>query len=267
MPLVDPGTGNPYPSINQVMDFARSRVNDMMNDVSGDLLSNDAPYAQTFLTSAWKWYQARCDTAGVQTFIKSVMIHGLPQRSSNDVGNESWITWAGCSDGVFQFVQPVLPQDMISPKSIWRRRYVQPDGDGYQTLNANRFELMAQATDGLPAYLDPNVYDWRADGIYFYGASYAQDWKFRYSAYRAPLDITMPDNLVPMMMCEDCLGARVAFEFANARGAAQSPAMEAWAETAFNTTSQRATRIKGRQNIRRQGYSGGNDYRRYPNTY
>lgn len=263
MPLVDSG-GSPYPSINSVMNTARSRVNDMMNDVDGDLLSNDAPYAQTFLTSAWKWYQARCDTAGVQTFIRSVMLSGLPARATNDVGNEGWITWTGCSDGVNQFDGPVLPQDMISPKSIWRRRSLPLNSDGSTPENSHALELMTQAVDGLPVYLDTNVYDWREDGIYFYGTNYAQDWKFRYSAYRAPLDITQPDLLVPMMMCEDCLGARVAFEFANARGATQAPAMEAWAETAFNTTSQRATRIKQRQSIRRQGYSsgGGNGFNR-----
>jgi hypothetical protein len=259
MPLTD-GGGNPYPTINEVMEFARARVNDMMNDVNGDLLSNDAPYAQTYLTSAWKWYQSKCDTAGVQTFIRSVVLSGIPQRSNDDVGNEGWITWSGCSDGVNQFSSPVLPQDMISPKSIWRRPYV-----AQGATNTSAFELMTQAVDGLPVYLDCNVYDWREDGIYFYGAQYAQDWKFRYSAYRAPLIITRPDDLVPMMMCEDCLGARVAFEFANARGATQAPAMEAWAETAFNTTSQRATRIKQRQSIRRQGYSTGSGYNRYPN--
>jgi hypothetical protein len=59
-----------------------------------------------------------------------------------------------------------------------------------------------------------------------------------------------------MMMCEDCLGARVAFEYASARGATQAATMEAWAETAFNTTGLRSTRIKGRQSIRRIGYTG-----------
>jgi len=263
MPQVDPGTGFPYPTINEVMDIARARVNDMANDTTGDLLSNDSPASQTYLTAAWKWYQGRCDTAGVQTFIKHVTIYGIPQRENDDVANEAWMNWAGCSDGVNQFESPVLPQDMISPKSVWRRKsQVQNAG----VVNTARFFLMEQATDGLPVLLDCNVYDWRDDGLYFYGASFAQDWKFRYSAYRLPLDITKPDSQVPMMMCEDCLGARVAFEFANSRGAAQAPAMEAWAETAFSTISQRATRIKGRQNIRRQGYSGRDNRNQfYPN--
>jgi len=235
----------------------------MMNDTTGDLLSNDSPASQTYLTAAWKWYQARCDTAGVQTFIRHTTIYGIPARANDDVANESWLTWSGCSDGVNQFDGPVLPQDMISPKSCWRRQSQVTSNPG--TPNTAPFNLMVQATDGLPVWLDCNVYDWREDGLYFYGTNYPQDWKFRYSAYRAPLDITQPDSQVPMMMCEDCLGARVAFEFANSRGATQAPAMEAWAETAFTTISLRATRIKGRQNIRREGYSGRNRNRGYPN--
>jgi hypothetical protein len=249
------------------MDIARARVNDMMNGAEGDLLANDVPSSQAYLTAAWKWYQARCDTAGVQTFKRTVPIFGIPVRASNDVAYECWITWGGCSDGVNQFELPTLPVDMISPKSIWRRPNV-PAGDDISNIASNmaRFELMFQATDGLPPYLDPNWYEWRDDGLYLYFETYVQDLKLSYSAYRSPLDLSQPNNVVPMMFCEDCLGARVAFEFANARGADQAPAMAAWAETAFNTTSQRASRIKGRQSIRRQGYSGrlSNRYS-YPN--
>ena len=252
MPIVPPATGSPYPTVGEVMDTARARVDDMMNDTTGDLLANDAPASQTYLTSAWNWYQARCDTAGVQTFIRVAFLPGIPARSNDDPANEAYISWSGCSDGVFQYEGPVLPQDMISPKSIWRR---QTQGSVTPSDNAQNFWLMTQAVDGLPIWLDPNQYDWRDDGIYFYGDTFAQDWKFRYSAYRAPLDITQPDSQVPMMMCQDCLGARVAFEFANARGATQASAMEAWAETAFQTTSQRVTRLKQRQNIRRQPYN------------
>jgi hypothetical protein len=191
----------------------------------------------------------------VQTFKRVVTLFGIPARANDDVANEAWLTWNGCSDGVNQFDGPNLPLDMISPKSFWRRRTGGLGDDGSIRANSSEFCLMTQATDGLPAYLDCNVYEWRDDGLYFYGANFAQDFKMSYSAYRPPLNIMEPDALVPMMMCEDCLGARVAFEFANSRGAAQATTMEAWAETAFTTTSLRSTRIKGRQSIRRQGYT------------
>lgn len=269
MPLVDGGLGNPYPTIEEVMDTARMRVNDMMNSTEGDLLSDDAPASQTYLTAAWKWYQTKCDTSGVQTFIRSATLYGLPARASNDVSYESFITWQGCSDGINQYEGPAFPQDMISPKSIWRRPAVALAADGSQSTNQQPFLLMTQAVDGLPPFLDPNQYEWREDGLYFYGDNFIQDFKFRYSAFRAPLDLTNPQLLVPMMMCEDCLGARVAYEYAHARGAAQAPDMKAWADEAFDETKLRATRIKGRQSIRRQGYSGrlnNNSWNRcYPN--
>jgi hypothetical protein len=266
VPIVPIPAGNPYPTINEVMNIARARVNDMMNDAIGDELANDVPASQVYLSAAWKWFQSRCDTAGVQPFTQVAMLYGIPARASNDLGNECSISWAACSDGVNTFGGPLLPQDMIAPKSVWRRQYQQPDSNGAQTLNSSPLCLMTQAPDGLPVWMDTNTIDIRDDAIYFYGELYAQDWKFRYSAYRPALDITQPTAQIPMMMCEDCLGARIAFEFASARGAVQAPAMEAWAETAFNTVTQRAARIKMRQTIRRRGYTGRNTFTRtYPN--
>ena len=246
MGLQPPAGGNPYPTVGSVMDTARARVLDMINDTSGDLLTNDAPYAQTHLSNAWTWYQDRCADLGVETLIKELVIQGLPAAYSFDTQYQAWLTWMGCSDGVNQFEQPVLPQDLISPLSIWRR----------QSGNQTTFQLMDQAEDGLPVVRNVNVYDWRDDGMYYYATSYPQDVRMRYAAYRADLDVTAPETLVPMMRCTDCLGARVAFEYASSRGSAQTAALEAWAETAFqNGAAQRTTRRKQRQTLRRRPYS------------
>lgn len=246
MPLVSPTLGNPYPTINAIMDVARARVNDMMNDTSGDLLSNDAPYSQTYLSAAWHWYQDKCADAGVETLIKEIVLYGLPATASNDPADKAHVTWMGCSDGVNQFETPALPQDLIQPLSVWRR----------QSGTQAPFQLMTQAKDGLPTCFDYTVYDWRDDGMYYYASNYTQDFQIRYSAYRAELLLSQPLSLVPMMRCENCLGARVAFEFANARGAAQAPQMEQWAEKAFQEgAAQRTSKRKQRQSLRRIPYS------------
>ena len=185
------------PTIGEIMNVARMRVDDMMNDATGDLLANTTPYAQTMLSAAWRWYQDRCATVGVETLIRSTVVYGLPVQVSQDVGNEAYLTWMGCSDGVNQYASPVLPQDLIQPLSIWRRDSVTP----YTSQNNANFRLMSQAVDGLPVWLDYNVYDWREDGIYFYAWSNLQDFRIRYSAYRADLNITRPTDLVPMMRC------------------------------------------------------------------
>ena len=255
-PLVDGALGNPYPTIETIMNQARVRVNDASNDISGDLLTDDAPYTPTILNTAWRWLQGRAYTAGVETYLQEVVIYNFPVRASNDPSYQAFIGWQGCGDGQNQYESPALPQDLIQPLSIWSRPSVAIASDGTQPTNEVPFRLMTQATDGLPVWLDPCVYDWRQDGLYFFAQTFTQDYRIRYAAYRANLDITQPNSLVPMMMCEDVMSARVAYEYANLRGAAQAPAMMQMSEDAFGIIAQRTSRRKQRQSIRRQGYSG-----------
>lgn len=247
MPGIAPPVGNPYPTIGSVMNVARARVNDMINDADGDLLTNEAPYSQTYLSAAWRWLQRRCATAGVETAINEVVLYDLPAQGSQDPADQAYVAWLGCSDGVNQMEAPRLPMELIYPLSVWRR----------QACTQNAFGLMSQARDGLPPWFDFNVYDWRHDGLYFYAPTYSQDLKIRYSAYLRDLDITLVGQEVPIMMCEDALGARVAFEFASARGSAQATQMETWANNAFDTIAQGSSRRKQRQSLRRIPYNRG----------
>ena len=241
------------------MNLARVRVNDASNDIAGDLLADDAPYTQTILNSAWRWLQRRLATAGVETYIREVFLTQLPIQAVQDVASQAWIGWLGCSDGLNQYQTPSLPQDMILPLSVWQRasNLLGPSGD---------FCLMTQAQDGLPSWFDYRVYDWRDDGLYFYPQTYLQDWRLRYSAYRPPLDITQPNLTVGMMMCEDCLSARIAYEYSSLRGAAATPQMAQLAEDALQVIVQGSSRRKQRQSIRRQPYSRQYVGNRWPTT-
>lgn len=256
MPLVNPVAGNPYPTIEQVMNLARVRVNDASNSIEGDLLTDDAPYTQTLLNSAWRWLQARAYSAGVETPIQEAVLYGVPVQASQDPANQAYLTWIGCSDGVNQFDTPALPQNLIQPLSVWRRQSNgSPTENPDAPLNTAMFNLMEQATDGLPVWLNYNIYDWRADGLYFYANAYAQDFRIRYAAFRPDLIITRPTDPVPMMMCDDCLSARIAYEYANLRGAPQAGQMQQLAEDAFNSIAQRTSRRKQRQSLRRIPYN------------
>jgi hypothetical protein len=244
MPIV-PNYPAPLPTVNEVMNVARSRVGDMLDQESGTLLTNDAPYAQTFLSSAWKWYQNKCANAGIELQIRETVLTGLPARSNNDTAAQCWITWYGCSDGVGQYDVPALPSDLVNPLSIWRREA--------GSLNAS--QLMSQATDGLPVWIDSNIYDWRENGLYYYGATYVQEFRIRYSTYWQDLDITQPFQQIPMRGCEDCLGARIAYEYNSARmGPDAAAGLARWAEDAFQETVQRTSRRKQRSTFRRKRY-------------
>ena len=252
MPVVPPALGNPYPTVGLIFQFARQRVNDMLNTVDGDLLisgDDPAPYTQTMLTSAWRWYQAKCASAGVETMKKTIVLYGLPVQATQDAADEAYVTWLGCSDGVNQYDGPALPQDLIQPVSVRFR----------QSGQMNFCEPVEQATDGLPGYLRYDVYDWRDDGMYFYAPQFVRDMKLQYAAYRPDLDATNEAALVPMMFCEDCLGARLGFEFANARkpGGAGATSLSSWSEKAFEEgAGSRTSRRRQRGNFKRIPYSG-----------
>ena len=236
--------GNPYPLVQDILNLARARVNDTAISIDGSLLSNTQPYTLTLLNGAWRWIQAKCATAGVSTFVRTGLLQGIPVAALQDTAYESSITWAGCSDGVNQMSGPALPPDLILPLKVGVRN----------TSTTGEFTPLLQADNGLPEWLDTNVYDWREDGMYFYGKSIAQDMKLRYAAYRADLTLDVGAQ-APIMFCQDAMSARLAYEFANMRGAVQAPAMAAASVEAFNTISQKSARMTGRKNIRRQSYS------------
>jgi hypothetical protein len=259
MPIVTLPVGSPFPTVGDVMNLARVRVNDVMNDLSGDLLANSSPEAQPILNASWRWLQGKAATAGVETDIRKVVIQSFPVRASDDVANEASISWTGASDGVYSFTQPALPSDMIIPLSLHRRPSYPPNSE---------FVLMEQATSGMPGYIDTNIYDWHDNAINFFAETYVQDFRLRYAAMRPSLDITLPLSTVPMMMCENCLAERIAFEFTRKRGGTESATLELGADNAFEIIAQRTSRRKQRQTIRRKPYTHGNSMTAvWPNIY
>ena len=233
------------------MNAARFRVNDTINDIGGDLLRDDDPVTDAILQSAWRWLQAMAYTAGVETYIKETLQPlQVSSGPANDPANQAFISWTGSGDGFVQSDTPALPADMIQPLSVWRRAT-----GSAGTPNNALFMLMEQAQNGLPPYLDYNIYDWRDDGLFFYAPTYAQDIRIRYAAYRAPLQLLVTGAVVPMMMCEDCLAARVAFEYASQRGAVAAPTMKAWADEAFQVIASKSSRRTQRRTVRRRPYT------------
>ncbi len=244
MPIVPSGPASPFASIQDVMNTARQRVNDMHNDASGDLLTNNAPYAQTLLTDAWTWLQDQCADAGVEANTSEVALYGLPARVTSDITQQAYVSWTGCSDGVGVYDTPALPQDLIIPMDIYRRSSGS-NGD---------MVPMYQGVGGLPRRLDCNAYDWRGNSLYFYASQASQDFLIRYAAYFPDLDLTQPQYPVPMRGCKECLGSRIAFLFTNARqpGSPGATSLQELSEKSFaDSIATRSSKKKQRMTVQR----------------
>jgi len=248
MPGVIQG-GSSYPRVADVMNLARARVNDTAMGLDGDLLNNDQPHTLVFLNSAWRWLQLKASNAGVETPIRETVISQFP--GSTDMTQQSSITWTGAMVQGFAYPQPSLPLDMISPLDVW-------------VDQGNGMYRMGQADSGLPVWYDTSAYDWRTDGMYFWPLVQPVDIRIRYQASREDLRLDDPNYLIPFMLCHDALSARVAWEFANARGATQAPALATMADQAFNEIAVRTGRKNQRRNLRRQPFSG---YEGYTNPW
>lgn len=228
------------------MNLARVRVNDTAFGIDGDLLSDDKPYTPTMLNAAWRWLQREAANRGIETYKKEVFLYGIPAAASTDISNQCFIGLLGCSDGVNEQESPALPADMILPLTVQIRE------SGNTQVG---YVPMRQAENGLPNYWDCYVYDYRTDGIYFYGASTSLDMRIRYSAYLADLQLGQDGAIAPILFCQDVLSARVAYEFCAARGAAATPLLQQMAEDALATMSKSTGRRKQPMSIRRQPYS------------
>lgn len=242
MPIL-PAAGSPYTPISTVIELARVRANDAGLSIDGELLADGQPYLSRMVNGAWKWLQARAATAGVETYIREAIITGVPYAS--EWGNQMFMNWEGCGEvGGGEQDSPALPADLIMPLSVW-----------VQTSNYPYCE-MQQASDGLPVCPRPDVYDWRMDGMYFYGYQNAvTNLRIRYSAAFQDFDLEQ-DPPIPMLYAEDCLAWRIVFEFANARGGTQAASVAQMAEDAFQTLAQRTSRKNQRRSLRRQPYGG-----------
>ena len=215
-----------------------------MSGLDGELLANDQPATAVMLNSAWRWLQGMAATRGVETFIRvgndyrvarvGIARPGRPGAAGLD-RMHGWgkrIRPAGASAGP----DPAAVGSAARPSAV----------GGSAGVHALR--TMEQATDGLPGYIDCHVYDWREDGLYFFAETYQQDMQIRYSAFRAPLDPLNDAQMVEMMMCEDCLSARVAYEYASLRDATAAPRMATMATEAFEVIAQRSGRREGQAN-------------------
>jgi hypothetical protein len=247
VPGVPGVTASPYPFVSDVMNLARVRACDTSFGLDGDLLANDRPDTLTMLNASWRWLQRKAANAGIETYIQEVFLTGLPAGNAYiDLVNQSFIGWQGCGDGIYQFDAPALPQDMYIPLSVWAR----------QSGTQNEYFPMLQAENGLPTWLNYNIYDWRTDGLFYYGNTYPLDFRIRYSAMRDDLNFDDPTMQVTMRDCQDALSARVAYEYVQKRGGTAAPTLAAMAETAFATMTLTTGRRKQRMSIRRIGFSG-----------
>jgi hypothetical protein len=220
----------PYDVIETVLNAARVRLNDAIQALGGDILTDAQPFTLPFVNNAWRVMQNMLASLGVQRLKRQTVLMNAPPVAGADPINNVTIDWAGANDGVTPFFLPVLPQDLIFPLKLWER----------QTGTTDPFIEMDQLDNGLPTVRKQQwnlSWEWKDDNLVLQGAVVATDIRVRYLAYLP--DFTSltaggpppaglgPNQPVLIMRCVDAFANYLCAEVAASRGDLDAKAFEA----------------------------------------
>jgi hypothetical protein len=206
MPVVG---SSAYNTAGQITSLVRSLLNDAQGNLFTDTLL--LPY----LNSAYRKAQRLIANAGGGGFIQDDVLLVVTAISAVDPSLQVSITDATAPPNQ-------LPTDLLVPLKLWERA----------NLSSDDFAEMSDLTrhGGLPSReqgLTLSCWEWRADGLYFLGAT--QDTQIRLRYQKAYPDFT--DNTSPVLIrnAQEALAYATAALAAWSRG---SPLAEKWDDAA-----------------------------------
>lgn len=214
----------PYDTVEMVLQSARVRLNDAIQSINGDILTDLAAFTPQVVNNAWRRLQEYLADRGCAALNRETILPAVPAWGSADPGKFVSFNWATYSDGVNLWAVPVLPQDMIAPLDFYER----------VTGSNAIFTPMDQVFNGLPtanpaggvAARDSlnRLWEWRQETIYMPGASGTTDIRMRYAGYLADFVYVAPPGgpgwsvPVSIMRSLSSFAWYVCSEMARARG-------------------------------------------------
>lgn len=211
----------PYPTLATILDATRVQVNDAIQAVGGNTLTNNADFTPVYCNRAWQMLQQDLLSFGYVRFRIPNLILTLPPVANEDTSLEVFLNWIGYFDGVSTNTGVVLPQNLIKPLKLAER-----PNDAAPNLNA--FIDMDGPEQGIvripsiPRQQWNQIWVWNDDAIWFPGATVITDVRIDFAAYLPDFTGTgagFPGSqTADIMRCEDALAGYIAAVFCAARG-------------------------------------------------
>ena len=253
MPVVTLNPYAPYPTVDEVLQLARVKVNDAFgpNGLAGDLLATSQPATPVIVKSAWRQLQASLADAGFDKLTKEIVIANFPKVYAQDPAARVWIDWTGCYDGNTFYSQSdgfaALPLDLLVPRFIRERQ----NGSGNEFTDVVPFDGFFP--DGWQAE-KLTWWEWEDDKLFFKGATVATDLKIKYGAWLPDIDTTQGNSQLPIMWCDEAMGCLIAEKYSRPRGSAQADSLLAQAQVEIDKMCNRTARRKAPITYRRRAF-------------
>jgi hypothetical protein len=242
------GEGAAYDTAAYVLQHARAALNDVMEDVDGDILTDDWAGTYIYLNQAKRIVEHELASNGVEFNVKETILLSIPPVQSTDPTQQVWISQSGYFDGATNHANPVLPADLIVPLRLWERF----------SGTRNPFFQITPATDGLEGALMQvqqfRYYDWRTDALYLPGATMTNDIRMRYVSYSP--ELTGPDSIVPFRRSAIAIAFMTAWCFSNPRGNQQAQTLFEMAKNEIDQIVSSSTRKRQRRATSKRPYGG-----------
>lgn len=218
MPVIGPPTPTaPYDILDSVLNSARVRMNDAIQSIGGDILTDQQPFTQEMANSGWRRMQSFLANLGYSRMKKPLVLPAFPKVANFDPASWTSLDWAFFFDGTSYWSAPnvsVFPADLILPLRVSERI----------TGSQSGWCKMTQAQDELPA-CRKTAYNgcwlWENDTLYMPGSVYSMDLRFEYAAflpdfvtagsvqwYQQPVPIMRAKNSLSYYICAEAAGAR-----------------------------------------------------------
>ena len=264
MPIPPPSALAPYDYLESVLNVARTRLNDAIANLGGDILTDTQPFTGTMTNSAWRKLQASIANLGFSRYKRKFFGIALPVTATYDPSQPNIWTWTYYFDGTSYWAPPVsvLPFDLICPLYIKER----------QTGTGAPFQKMMFRPDGLsevPKQPRNGQWEWKNDAIYIPGSTFSMDIEVEYAAFDADFVTTgnvlgdpttypptTPANMqVPVMRCQSALANYLCAEMAEARQDLNGQAFVQAAEADVKLMQNNDVKLKQRTPVQRRSYS------------
>lgn len=237
MPVVG---SSAYNTAGQITSLVRS----LLNDAQGNLFTDAVllPYAN----SAYRKLQRAVGNSGGGGFIQDDALLVVTAVGATDTSLQVSITDATAPPNQ-------LPTDLLVPIKLWERANGSTDEFAEMTDLTRHGGLPSQAQD-----VNLGVWEWRADGLYFLGAT--QDTQIRLRYAKAYPDLTDSSSPVLIRNAQEAVAYATAALAGWARG---SPLAQKWDEAASDAIEDlvvQAVRREQQSSHRRRPFSARSGY-------
>lgn len=247
-------SGN-YPTCEDVLQFARSVANDMLQSTAGNILTDTAPFTLTYLNAAIEQVSKELANNGCpQTVTDNFIMSPLPPVPHPDPSIQTFLSQNEFFDGEFSHLNPHLPPNIILPLELWER----------YPHSGSQFMLMQQPQEGLPSRLQGawlGYWEWREGRIWMIGSTSTEEIRMRYMG-SLPKILNGADFTKTTILVQGgtrAMGYWIATYFVEARGGAAAAFCRQRAQEATDQLITEFVRAQQRVGYRQQGYRDGSD--------